>query len=605
MIQSSTTGELNDLELGLIGNCQISLLVDRRGRYVWGCFPRPDLDPVFCSLLGPAREQAKTGFFEVDLVDFAKSEQRYLENTAILETTLYDKSGGSIRITDFAPRFRQYGRSFHPIMVIRNVMPVSGSPAIRIRLRPAAEYGAKRPETRQGSNHLRFTSSGFTLRLTTNASLTSILEERVILIEEPMSFVFGPDETLPQSPTKLCREMFGETKAYWESWVRALSIPFEWQDAVIRAAITLKLCTYEDTGAVLAALTTSIPEAVGSGRNWDYRYCWLRDSFYVVHALNRLGATETMEAFLSYLFNIVAELGSGERLQPVYGIGGAPTLEERVVDSLPGYRSMGPVRVGNDAYRQQQNDVYGAVILAATQLFFDRRLVRQGGLRDFARLESLGRRAVEVYDKPCAGPWEYRGRSAVFTYPSVMCWAACDRLARIARHLGLADKAGEWAAAAQTLRERIMKETWSRERHSFAASYGSSELDASLLTLADLGFLSSEDPRFLATVQAAEAELKEGPYLFRYSNPDDFGMPETAFGICTFWYIDALAAVGRDEEARELFVNMLERRTSLGLLSEDLCPRTGELWGNFPQTYSMVGIIKGAMRLSRSWEQAL
>jgi GH15 family glucan-1,4-alpha-glucosidase len=594
----------NSLELGLFGNCQISVLVDRRGRYVWGCFPRPDLDPVFCSLLAPERDRAKRGFFEVELVDFVRSEQRYLENTAILETTLHDAAGGSVRITDFAPRFRQYGRSFHPIMAIRSVTPVSGSPAIRILVRPAAEYGGRRPETTHGSNHIRFASAGFTLRLTTNASLASILEERTVSLEEPISFVFGPDEPLLHSPGKLSREMFGETKAYWEGWVRALSIPFEWQDAVIRAAITLKLCTYEDTGAVLAALTTSIPEATGSGRNWDYRYCWLRDSFYVVHALNRLGATKSMEEYLRYLFNIVTELGDAAGLQPVYGISGEPTLEERMIESLPGYRGMGPVRVGNDAYRQQQNDIYGAVILAATQLFFDRRLARRGGLRDFERLEALGHKALEVYDQPCAGPWEYRGRSAVHTYASVMCWAGCDRLARIARHLGLEERAAFWARAAETVRDRVLDETWNRERRSIAASFGGSELDGSLLTLADLGFLSPQDPRFLATLEAAEEELKRGPYLFRYSKPDDFGMPETAFNMCTFWYIDALAAVGRREEARELFANMLERRTSLGLLSEDLCPRTGELWGNFPQTYSMVGIIKGAMRLSRSWEEA-
>ncbi len=593
-----------NLELGLIGNCQISVLVDSGGRYVWGCFPRPDLDPVFCSLLGGARDGAKRGFFEVELLDCVRSEQRYLENTAILETVLSDAAGGSVRITDFAPRFRQYGRSFHPVMAIRQVTPVSGSPAIRIRLRPAADYGSKRPEVTHGSNHIRFACGGFTLRLTTNASLTSILEERVVSLEEPLSLVLGPDEPLPHSPSKLSREMFGETKAYWEAWVRALSIPFEWQEAVIRAAITLKLCTYEDTGAVLAALTTSVPEATGSGRNWDYRFCWLRDSFYVVHALNRLGATKTMEAYLRYLSNIVTELRGAAGLQPVYGVNGQATLNERIVESLPGYRGMGPVRVGNDAYRQQQNDVYGAVILAATQLFFDRRLGRRGGRRDFERLEALGHKALEVYDQPCAGPWEYRGRSAVHTYASVMSWAGCDRLARIARHLGLEERAARWSDAARTLRERILAETWSRERHSFAASFGGTELDGSLLTLADLGFVEPQDPRFVATLEAAEQELKRGPYLFRYAKPDDFGMPETAFNVCTFWYIDALAAVGRRDEARELFGNMLERRTLLGLLSEDLCPRTGELWGNFPQTYSMVGIIKSAMRLSRSWEQA-
>jgi GH15 family glucan-1,4-alpha-glucosidase len=312
-----------------------------------------------------------------------------------------------------------------------------------------------------------------------------------------------------------------------------------------------------------------------------------------------------MEQFLRYLFNLVAESGHGSELQPVYGISGQATLEERTVDSLPGYRGMGPVRVGNDAYRQVQNDIYGAVVLASTQLFFDRRLVPQGDLEEFRRLEGLGDRAVELFDKPDAGLWEFRGRSSVHTYSSVMCWAACDRLARIAARLGLSERAGHWSDTAAMLHRTIVREAWSEERNSFVATFGGTALDASLLTLADLKFVAPDDPRFLGTLAACETELKSGAHVFRYANPDDFGMPETAFNICTFWYISALAAVGRRDEARALFCEMLEHRTSLGLLSEDLDPSSGELWGNFPQTYSMVGIIMGAMRLSRAWEEAL
>ena len=494
---------------------------------------------------------------------------------------------------------------FHPVMVVRNIVPLAGRPAVRLRMRPAAEYGASRPQIKQGSNHVRYDNGHFTLRLTTNASLSALLEERAMVVEEPLSIVLGPDETLTASPGKLAREMFGETRAYWEGWVRALSIPFEWQEEVIRAAITLKLCTFEDTGAVLAALTTSIPEAAGSGRNWDYRYCWLRDSFYVVHALNRLGATKTMQEFLRYLFNLIAEHGTSKGLQPVYGLSGETELTEERVDSLPGYRGMGPVRRGNDAYRQQQNDIYGATVLAVRQIFFDRRLARQGGRDEFELLEKLGARAQQLFDQPDAGLWEYRGRSRVHTYSSVMCWAACDRLSKIAARLELGERARHWSTIASSLRERILAEAWDEKRNSLVGSFGGHEIDASLLTLADLGFIEAQDPRFLGTVEAIESELKKGPYLFRYDHADDFGRPETAFNICTFWYIDALAAVGRREEARELFNNMLSKRNALGLLSEDLDPKSGELWGNFPQTYSMVGIIMGAMRLSRSWEEVL
>lgn len=598
---------MSNLELGVIGNCQIAVLIDQVGRYVWGSFPRMDADPFFCSLMRSAQDddEEPIGFFAIELQNFSHAEQSYVENTAILTTCLYDTDGNAVKIVDFAPRYQMYGRSFHPISVVRNVMPLAGSPAIRLRLRPAAEYGSRRPDVTHGSNHIRFGNGRFTMRLTTDAPLASLMEERTLLLEESITLILGPDEPLAERPAKIGREMYGETKAYWEGWCRALSIPFEWQDEVIRAAITLKLCAYEDTGAVLAALTTSIPEAPDSGRNWDYRFCWLRDSFYTVHALNRLGATKTMESFLRYLFNLVAEAGDAERLQPVYGISGQARLDEYSVDGLSGYRGMGPVRVGNHAYRQVQNDIYGATILAGTQTFFDKRLRRQGTMADFHRLEALGELAARKFDQPDAGPWEYRGRSEVHTYSSVMCWAACDRLARIAARLQQTERAAYWSQTAHRIRERILELAWSERRGSFVASFGSDDLDASLLTLADVGFVSAQDPRYLSTVAATAAELKSGPYVFRYASPDDFGLPENAFNICTFWYVNALAAVGREEEARELFSNMLERRTSLGLLSEDLDPSTGELWGNFPQSYSMVGIIVGAMRLSRPWEEAL
>ena len=596
---------MSSLELGVIGNCQIAVLVDSQGRYVWGSFPRVDSDPFFCSLLRSKEKADEIGFFAIDVQDFESSEQSYVDNTAILTTTLRDHSDGVVKITDYAPRYQHFGRSFHPIMVVRHIAPIGGTPALRIRLRPAADYGSRKPDITHGSNHIRFSNGNFTIRLTTNAPLAALLEERVIVLEKPITLLLGPDEPIPESPDKISREMYGETKAYWENWTRALSIPFEWQKEVIRAAITLKLCTYEDTGAALAALTTSIPEAPGSGRNWDYRYCWLRDSYYTVQALNSLGATKTMQQFLAYIFNLVAEHGDNNHLQPVYGISGESDLSEKTVTSLEGYRGMGPVRVGNDAYTQRQNDVYGATVLAATQSFFDQRLVKSGGKREFERLESLGHRAAEVFDQPDAGPWEYRGRSDVHTYSSVMCWAACDRLSRIATQLELPDRAECWREKANGIRETIIAQAWSEDRNSFVATFGGDQLDASLLTLPDLGFITARDPKFLRTLEAIEKQLKRGSYVFRYTGSDDFGMPKTAFNICTFWYINALAAVGRKEEARELFCNMLDRRNALGLLSEDLDPESGELWGNFPQTYSMVGVIVAAMRLSQSWDEAL
>ncbi len=596
---------MTDLDQGVIGNCQIAALVDSTARITWGCFPRFDSDPTFCSLLSGNGDGDRPGFFDIELLGLARSEQHYLNNTAILATTLYDDAGGSVRVFDFAPRFNQYGRMFRPIMIIRQIVPLSGTPSVRIRLRPATNYGAAAARVTHGSNHIRFMAAEFPLRLTTNASLSAVLEERAFVLDRAMHLILGPDETIADAPEKICRDMFGQTQRYWEEWVRGLSIPFEWQQQVIRSAITLKLCNFEDSGAVVAALTTSIPEAADSQRNWDYRYCWLRDSYYVVHALNRLGATRTMEGYLRYIVNLVVEQGGSGELQPVYGISGTADLEERIVDSLPGYRRMGPVRVGNQAYKQVQNDVYGAVVLAATQYFFDRRLSQHGGVQEYRRLAALGEHALKVFNEPDAGLWEYRGRQRVHSYSGVMCWAACDRLAKIARHLDLEDEARAWQEHAARLHGHIARQAWNEKRGAFVESTANGALDASMLTLCDLGFVSAQDPRFVSTVEAIGRELKRGPYLFRYAAADDFGVPENAFNICTFWYIGALASLGRVEEARELFENMLTRCNPLGLLSEDLDPNSGELWGNFPQTYSMVGIINGAMRLSRSWEDAL
>jgi GH15 family glucan-1,4-alpha-glucosidase len=591
----------NTLELGVIGNCQVAALIDRNGRYVWSCLPRLDGDPVFCSLL---RETADSGFFDIELVGQTRSEQTYERNTAVLETILINNEGARVRILDFCPRFRQYGRNFRPVNMVRIVEPVSGHVAIRARLRPMANYGKAAAVRHVGSNHIRFEAQGMMWRMNTDMSLNALLEERPVVLREPICFILGVDEPVVENIGVVARRFLDETRRYWRDWTRELAIPFEWQSAVIRAAITLKLCSFEDTGAVLAALTTSIPEAPDSGRNWDYRFCWLRDSYFTIHALNRLGATKTMEGYLHYINNVFAA-ASGTTLQPVYGISGEATLTEITVSELAGYRGMGPVRVGNQAYEQIQHDVYGAVILAAMQSFFDQRLSSPADRAAFQQLEGAGENCWQHYDQPDAGIWEYRGRTRVHTFSSVMCWAGVDRLARIAKHLKLVERERFWRERADAMRARIIEATWDESLGTFTEAWNMQSLDASVLLLGELDFVSNDDPRFISTVNHLGKHLRRGDYLLRYVARDDFGMPENAFNICTFWYINALAAIGRRDEAREMFENMLARRNHLGMLSEDLNPVSGELWGNYPQTYSMVGILNAAMRLSCSWEEAL
>lgn len=590
------------LNVGVIGNCAYSALVDARGRAVWCCLPRFDGDPVFNALLHPGEG---AGAWSIDIEDFAEAKQWYEPNTAVLRTQLFDTAGQGIEITDFAPRFHSRSRYFRPLMMVRRVRPIAGAPRIRVSLDPRFQWGASAPvEVTRGSNHIRYVGPDLTLRLNTDASISHILARQPFVISREYNFMFGVDETLLDGIADTARKFEQETIAYWRTWSKRLAIPFEYQDAVIRAAITLKLSLYEDTGAIVAAMTTSIPEAPGSQRNWDYRYCWLRDAFFVVRALNSLSEVGTMEDYLRWLGNVV--IGShGEHIQPLYGIGLERELPESFVEGLDGYRGMGPVRVGNQAQEHFQHDVYGNIVLGAAQAFHDHRLLSRAGLAEFPHLEAVGEQAVRVYGTPDAGMWELRTRARVHTSSALMSWAACDRLSKIARALQLPERAAYWHGHASRMKEEILAKSWCEERQAFAESFGGHELDASILLMVEVGLIDARDPRFISTVDAMEKSLCDGPYMRRYEAADDFGKPETAFNICTFWRIDALAKIGRKAEARQIFETMLAARNPLGLLSEDTHPVTGEMWGNFPQTYSMVGIINAAVRLSAPWDSCI
>jgi GH15 family glucan-1,4-alpha-glucosidase len=591
------------LDLAMTGNCQVASLIDGNGTHVWTCMPRFDGDPVFCDLMAGSEAADRHGRWAIELLDQASSTQTYERNTAIVETTLTDSHGAVMVITDFCPRFRQYDRNFRPAMLVRLVRRLAGRPRLRMILAPAENYGERARPSIAGSHHIRYTGRDHDWRLTTNASIAMIREQRVFVLEDTLAFVFGPDETVHESVTLLSQRLLDATRDYWNDWVRSLAVPFEWQEAVIRAAITLKLCSYEDTGAIIAAITTSIPESANSGRNWDYRYCWIRDTYFTVQALNRLGATRTMEGYLRFIQNLTAT--PPLRLQPCYGIDGDPQLDEIIVPHLAGYRGMGPVRVGNAAYLQVQHDVYGAAILAVTQSFFDERLVRRGTEALFTTLEPLGEQSLAEFGQADAGIWEYRGHTAVHTFSSAVCWAAADRLARIAGRLGLSAREKYWRDHERNMAQRIRDAAWSKSMNSFTTTFDGDSVDASLLLLAELGVVAWSDPMYIATVERIGKTLRRGAFLARYAEADDFGMPEVAFSVCTFWYINALWSIGRQPEARELFEEMLRRRNGVGLMSEDLAPGSGEMWGNYPQTYSMVGIVNCAMRLSRSWEDAL
>ncbi len=589
------------LGLGMIGNCAISALIDAQARMVWCCLPRFDGDPVFNALLEPGENGSH---FAIEVEHLASTEQWYEPNTAILRTRLLDKAGQGVEITDFAPRFFSRSRYFRPMTLVRRVRPIQGSPRIRVVLKPRFDWGQSPPRVTHGSNHIRYVGEPMTLRVSTDAPIAHVLAGQPYVLTREQNFLLGADETLDHGIADTARMFEQETQDYWRVWSQRLAVPLEWQDAVIRAAITLKLSVFEDTGAIVAAMTTSIPESADSGRNWDYRYCWLRDAFFVVRALNSLSEVGTMEDYLRWLGNVVTDAGSGH-IQPLYGIGLERDLPEATVPTLSGYRGMGPVRVGNQAAEHFQHDVYGNIVLGAAQAFHDHRLLHRAGLAEFTRLERVGEQAVRVYGQPDAGMWELRTRARVHTSSALMSWAACDRLAKIAVSLALPERADYWRRHAAHMQREILDKSWSDKRRAFAESFGGSELDASVLLMAEVGLIDARDPRFVSTVNAMEASLCDGPYMRRYEAADDFGKPETAFNICTFWRIDALARIGRQQEARAIFETMLAARNPLGLLSEDTHPDTGEMWGNFPQTYSMVGIINAAVRLSAPWDSVI
>jgi GH15 family glucan-1,4-alpha-glucosidase len=589
----------HDLDLALIGNCRVGALVDKRARIVWWCYPRFDSDPIFSRLLAGDEEK---GFCDIVLADCVETSAQYVRNTAIVETVLTDARGGQVRVTDFAPRFDQFERMFRPPQLVRRIEPIAGLPRIAIRVRPTFAYGRPVTEYAIGSNHIRYMGGHEIMRLSTDAPLSYVVAETSFALTRPVSLMLGQDEPFRSAIDATSREFLDRTRDHWLGWVRHLGVPFEWQSEVVRAAITLKLCSFEETGAIVAAHTTSIPEAPGSTRNWDYRYCWLRDAFFVIHALNRLGATQTMEAYINYITTVAVE--DVHPLQPVHGIVPFTPLDETIAPDLAGFLGQGPVRVGNQAAAQVQHDVYGSVVLGATQMFVDERLPRMGDEALFRQLERLGERARAVALEPDAGIWEYRGRARVHTYSAALCWAACDRLGQIAMRLGLEQRALFWNKEAAELRGKILHGAWDEKQGAITGAFGHAELDASVLLFAELGLLAPTDERFIRSCDAIGRELMRNNRIMRYTAEDDFGAPETAFLVCNFWYMDALVSLGRRGEARGIFTDILDRRNAFGLLSEDIHPATGALWGNFPQTYSMAGIINSAMRLSASWEDA-
>jgi GH15 family glucan-1,4-alpha-glucosidase len=584
-------------DLALIGNCQYAALVGRDGAIVWCCLPRFDSPPVFASLL----DRDNGGEFSIRSAGDEIGTQRYLTNTNVVETT-FRTPEGVFRVVDFAPRFFMLDRSFRPTILVRMIEPLDGMPRIRVRCDPRLGWSKKEPVRIEGSNHVNYEGFPQPLRLTTDVPL-AYLTGRPFSLSQRHHMVLAWGQPVEESLPLLCDRFLKETVRYWRTWVKHSDVPPVFQDEVIRSALALKLHCYEDTGAIVASTTMAIPESPGSGRTWDYRYCWLRDAYYVLAAFRRLGHFEERERFISFLLDIAGGNPNLD-LAPLYRIDGSSDLDESILTNWPGMGGEGPVRLGNAAALHQQHDVFGEMVLALAPIFIDDRFSEERSRAALDLLERLTRKAISVVGKPDAGIWEYRTEWKPQTFSSLMCWAAADRMSVVAaRHHP--EVRGEFAEAADRIRAEILANAWNPKLGTFVASYGGDALDASLLEMVNLRFLPRDDERLRATVQAIGATLIKDGWLFRYHFDDGFGSPTVAFVICTFWLVQALTLVGRLDEARTVFEKVRSVMSPLGLLSEDFDPAEGRMWGNFPQAYSHVGLIHAAFCASPRWGEVV
>ncbi|NHA02905.1 glycoside hydrolase family 15 protein [Mucilaginibacter sp. HC2] len=579
-------------DTGIIGNCAFLAHINKNTNVDWLCWPKFDSTFIFGGLL----DKTKGGEFSIRPEGEYTSVQHYLENTNVLITEISPKSGGKYRITDFAPRFYQHQRYYKPLMLIRKIEAIEGSPRVIVKCEPVSEYGAVKLTVNRGSNHIQYLGGEENIRLTTNIPISYVFDEQAFVLNETKYLALTYGEPLEAALISTADRFLAETVQYWRTWIKHSSIATYYQPFVIRSGLALKIHQFEDTGAIIAASTTSLPESPGSGRNWDYRYCWLRDTYYVITALNHIGHFEEMEKYFSYVTDI--SFSEDERYQPLYGITGKRNLVEEILTDLEGYMGNQPVRIGNQAYEHIQNDIYGQVMISLLPLYTDHRFVFSERKDSVRWIESLLNKIDRTIDEKDAGIWEFRNMANIHCYSNLFQWAgasAAEKMARTIDNKELIDKAIE-------LKERAaahIESCYDPVRKVYTNSAGSSNLDASTLQLIMMNYLDPESQKAKDHLLALEKELRTPNGLFyRYLYTDDFGKPKTTFLICAFWYVEALASVGRLDDAQREFANLLQYSNHLLLFSEDVDEQDGSQWGNFPQAYSHVGLMNAAYRIA-------
>jgi len=582
------------LNHGAIGNGRVLALIAPTARIEWLCLPRFDSPSVFASLLDPDRG-GSFGFEPADAG--ARMEMTYVANTNVLRTRV-TASDGIFDVFDYAPRVPAGASVEAPAEIHRLLLPREGCAHVRVRFDPRPDYARVVPEVVEVAHGLDVLARTSRLCLRSNVPAPFLLSGLSIRVDEPRFFILSCETPTALDSISAVRQVLDQTIAGWRAWAKTCALPSFAEREVLRSALCLKLHTFDETGAIIAAATTSITEAVGTQRTWDYRYCWLRDAAFVVEALRRLSHLAEGEAFVRFL-RTVAEQG---RLQPVYGIGGERDLPEQHLDHLTGFAGGRPVRIGNAAYLQEQHDLMGEMVLCLETLFTDVRVVVEDGDDVFGLVERLVDDAIAVAPSDDTGPWEFRTRLGPYTFSKVLCWVAAHRGARLATLRGRTDRAHAWDRWAEQQQREILDAAYNHKLGFFTQALHGEHPDASLLLLPTFGIIDARDPRFVSTVRAYERELVEGGLMLRYRHTDDFGETTSAFSVCSFWWVEALAMMGELEQAVALFNRLLAYANPLGLFSEDIDPKTGQLLGNFPQAYTHVGLIHAAITIGELLE---
>ena len=582
-------------DYALIGDCETAALVGNNGAIDWLCWPRFDSGACFAALLGT---EANGHWRIAPATAPERVERRYQGDTLILETDFHT-STGSARVIDFMPLREDHAVS----SLVRIVVGLRGTVRMEMALELRFDYGLNIPLIDASEdNTIRVIAGPDSVLLsapvamehekgTTRAAFTLREGQRLPFVAAyEASHLSSPE--LPD-PDKALEQ----TRDFWCDWSARCGYDGPWRAAVTRSLITVKAMTYRPTGGIVAAVTTSLPEAMGGTRNWDYRYCWLRDAYLTVLALTNAGYRQEAEAWCDWVLRAVA--GSAEQIQPLYGIAGHRRCEELEIGWLAGHRGSKPVRIGNGAFSQCQIDIFGSLIdtLHEARCLGLQLHEASGGME-----QALLRHLEEVWHKPDAGIWEMRSDPQHFVHGKMMAWVAFDRAIASAERFGLEGPVDHWRGLREKIRREIEDKGFSRKRNAFVQAYGSEALDASLLLMPIMGFLPADDPRIAATIEAVEQDLMRGGLVLRYdTEASTDGLPgdEGAFLACSFWLADCYALQGRDAEARALFERLLALRNDVGLLSEQYDWKAGELVGNFPQAFSHFPLIDTAHRLSK------